>query len=181
MWTRPQSSRRLFRPPLFVLRHCYPIDSRAGLPLWSSKRSKQSALVNVVQQGRELSLAACLAAAFTRSRFGGKPTLPGAAPDGREGAHCRGAGSLFQGVSTRSVDDGAGDGMTGSPRARSAVCVSRSTTRRTRSSPVRSRATGRICVKVRQNPRRMYRLRSVHLRNEPKRGRFTPCRTTMTP
>jgi transposase-like protein len=37
--------------------------------------------------------------------------------------------AYVQGVSTRSVDDGAGDGMTGSPRARSAVCVSRSTTR----------------------------------------------------
>src|SRR6185312_7698360 len=50
----------VIREPLFVLRHRYPIDPRAGLPLLSSKRPKQSVLVDVVQQGREPGLGSLL-------------------------------------------------------------------------------------------------------------------------
>ncbi|MGY4281744.1 hypothetical protein ACVWXO_000964 [Bradyrhizobium sp. LM2.7] len=50
----------VIREPLFVLRHRYPIDPRAGLPLLSSKRPKQGVLVDVVQQGCEPGLGSLL-------------------------------------------------------------------------------------------------------------------------
>jgi hypothetical protein len=48
------------RQPLFVLRHRYPIDSRAGLPLLSSKRPKKTGFIDMVQQSREPGLGSLL-------------------------------------------------------------------------------------------------------------------------
>jgi hypothetical protein len=73
VWTRPQRSRR-FSVNLFVLRHRHPIDSRTGLPLLSSNARRRASSSKWCSRAGNRVWAACLAAAFTRSRFGSKAT-----------------------------------------------------------------------------------------------------------